>query len=125
MARYPELRERFQWFLESRPEICAAIHDPAKPGVAGRRLGSVQESPAVNGCSRGLKAATAEARTLQALAFRRIWSTLLDYRDWISYIYVPLLIPICILLPYVLVKSYQHSQRVSHLVESLAHWSYK
>ena len=41
MVKYPELRERFQRFIESRPEICAAIHDPRKPGVAGRRLGSV------------------------------------------------------------------------------------
>jgi hypothetical protein len=40
-AKYPELGERFQWFLEARPELCAAIHDPTKLGVAGRRLGSI------------------------------------------------------------------------------------
>src|SRR5262249_58024482 len=34
-------------------------------------------------------AATVQARTLQGSAVRRIWSTLLDYRDWISYVYVP------------------------------------
>src|SRR4029078_7372779 len=32
---------RFQWFLETRPELCTAIHDPRKPGVAGRRLASI------------------------------------------------------------------------------------
>jgi hypothetical protein len=41
LAKYPVLRERYQWFLESRPEISAAIHDPGKPGMAGRRLGSI------------------------------------------------------------------------------------
>ena len=34
LAKYPELAERFQWFLDARPELCAAIHDPTK---AGRR----------------------------------------------------------------------------------------
>jgi hypothetical protein len=41
MAKYPEIGERFRWFLESRPELCAAIHDPRKLGVAGRRLASI------------------------------------------------------------------------------------
>jgi hypothetical protein len=41
MAKYPEVAERLKWFLESRPELCAAIHDPAKLGVAGRRLASI------------------------------------------------------------------------------------
>jgi hypothetical protein len=41
LARSPELTERFQWFLASRPELSAAIHDPMKLGVAGRRLGSI------------------------------------------------------------------------------------
>jgi hypothetical protein len=29
------------WFLASRPELRAAIHDPIKPGFAGRRLASI------------------------------------------------------------------------------------
>ena len=41
LAKYPELGERLRWFLDSRPELCAAIHDPRKPGVAGRRLASI------------------------------------------------------------------------------------
>jgi len=41
LAKYPEIRERFVQFLESRPEIRAAIHDPVKIGVAGRRLSSI------------------------------------------------------------------------------------
>jgi hypothetical protein len=41
LAKYPELAERFSHFLEARPELCAAIHDPRKPGCAGRRLAAI------------------------------------------------------------------------------------
>ena len=41
MKMYPELGERFRRFLEARPEVRAAIHDPGKAGVAGRRLASI------------------------------------------------------------------------------------
>ena len=40
-AKYPEIRERFQWFMDTRPELCAAFHDPTKAGVGGRRFFSV------------------------------------------------------------------------------------
>jgi len=66
---------------------------------------------------------TEEARTLHASAVRRIWTTLLDYRDWVSYVYVPIMIPILILLPYIVVKSYERSRRVNQIVESLAQGS--
>lgn len=38
---YPEVPRRFARFLESRPEMRKAIHDPAQPGVKGRRLASI------------------------------------------------------------------------------------
>jgi hypothetical protein len=41
LQKYPELAMRLTRFLEARPEIRAAIHDPAKPGVHGRRLTSI------------------------------------------------------------------------------------
>ncbi|MBX3437117.1 MAG: glucosidase [Planctomycetaceae bacterium] len=41
LAKYPEVGERLHWFLESRPELCTSIHDPRRPGVAGRRLASI------------------------------------------------------------------------------------
>ena len=54
---------------------------------------------------------------------RRIWSTLLDYRDWVSYVYVPILVPLLVVLPYFIAKSYQRSHRVNQIVESLAQGS--
>jgi hypothetical protein len=64
--------------------------------------------------------AAADARALQTSALRRIWSTLLDYRDWVSYLYVPILVPILVLLPYVVTKAYQRSHQINRLVESLS-----
>jgi hypothetical protein len=40
-AKYPEMAERMRHFLEARPEIRAAIHDPLKTGIHGRRLASI------------------------------------------------------------------------------------
>src|SRR5206468_2323725 len=43
--------------------------------------------------------------------------------DWVSYLYVPILVPILVLLPYFVAKSYQRSQRISQIVDSLAQGS--
>lgn len=72
------------------------------------------------GPNHGPTTTTAEARTLQKSHERRIWSTLLDYRDWVSYIYVPIIVPILILLPYLTVKFYQTSHQINQIVKSLA-----
>ena len=48
---------------------------------------------------------------------------MLDYRDWTSYVYVPLLVPPLVLLPYLVVKSYERSHRISQIVESLSQGS--
>jgi predicted acylesterase/phospholipase RssA len=68
-------------------------------------------------------APTVESRKLQASALRRIWSTLLDHRDWVTYLYVPILVPILVVLPYVVAKSYQRSHRISQLIDSLSQGS--
>ncbi|HMF10689.1 MAG TPA: glucosidase, partial [Gemmataceae bacterium] len=41
LTKYPEITERLLLFLQARPELCTAIHDPRKPGVAGRRLAAI------------------------------------------------------------------------------------
>jgi len=41
LAKQPEIGQRLGAFLDARPEICAAIHDPRKVGIAGRRLASI------------------------------------------------------------------------------------
>jgi hypothetical protein len=44
----------------------------------------------------------------------------LDYRDWVSYIYVPIIVPILFLTPYLIAKSYERAHRINQIVESLA-----
>jgi hypothetical protein len=58
----PELVDRFQWFINGRPELVAPIHDPMKPGVASRRLASILD----------------EAR------LRRVLAKLLDENEFMS-----------------------------------------
>jgi hypothetical protein len=41
LAKYPEVAERFLWFMEARPELTACFHDPTVVGPAGRHLFSV------------------------------------------------------------------------------------
>jgi hypothetical protein len=41
LSLYPEIERRARRFLTARPEMRQAIHDPGKPGVAGRRLASI------------------------------------------------------------------------------------
>jgi hypothetical protein len=67
--------------------------------------------------------ATLEARTLHGSASRRIWSTLLDHRDWVSYVYVPIIVPILFLTPYLAYKVYERSHRINQIVESLSQQS--
>src|SRR5437588_10942239 len=64
-----------------------------------------------------------KARTLQASAFRRIWSSLFDFRDWSSYIYVPLFFPLFVLLPYGALEYYKSAERSRELVKWLYHGS--
>ena len=63
---------------------------------------------------------TVQARKLQQSGRRRVWSSLLDYRDWTSFIYVPLLVPILVVLPYYAAKWYHQSQVAQRLIEGMA-----
>jgi predicted acylesterase/phospholipase RssA len=95
--------------------------DPPWDPIPGPRgIETISAAPASSAPDREPTAVTLEARKLRASSMRRIWSALLDYRDWTSYVYVPIIVPILILLPYVIVKSYERSHRISQIVESLS-----
>src|SRR5262245_60427854 len=76
--------------------------------------------PSTIGTHQDSAPSTMQARMLQLSALRRIWGNLFSLRDWTSYIYVPLPFSLFILLPYLMVQSFLTSERVNHLVESLA-----
>jgi hypothetical protein len=108
----------------SRPELFGADLPSSPPWdpIPGSRGAAPSTSRAMrsDGPPREPTAATAEARSLQASAGRRIWGTLLDRRDWTSYIYVPIIVPILIMLPYFTVKYYQRSHKINQLLNSLS-----
>jgi len=62
MAKYPEVRQRFRRFLDAHPELTAFIHDPGKPGHAGRSLAAV----------------------LNETKLRRVLATMLDENEFLS-----------------------------------------
>ncbi|MFO0865157.1 MAG: glucosidase [Gemmataceae bacterium] len=62
IAKYPEIGERIRHFLDARPEVRAAIHDPAKKGFGGRKLASI----------------------LDESKLRRVLSKLLDENEFLS-----------------------------------------
>jgi hypothetical protein len=93
---------------------------PWDPVPAGSLPQNATSDSRLDGTIEDASSATIQARMLQLSATRRIWSRLFRIRDWTSYIYVPLLFLLLILLPYFLIQSYLTSNRVNHLVESLA-----
>jgi hypothetical protein len=62
LEQYPQIVQRLLWFLDARPDLSAAIHDPKKPGVAGRRLLSI----------------------LDETKLRRVLATMLDEKEFLS-----------------------------------------
>jgi hypothetical protein len=62
MESHPELRQRFRKFLDERPELRTAIHDPSRVGHRGRRL----------------------AAALDEKRLRRVLSAMLDENEFLS-----------------------------------------
>jgi predicted acylesterase/phospholipase RssA len=97
--------------------------DPVLP-----ERGSAAAKPAIthrHGAGRDANPASAEARALQASAFRRFWTTLLDFRDWTSYVHVPVVIPILLLVLYGAFRLYQNTSRTNQLLKTFAQGSYE
>jgi hypothetical protein len=61
-AKYPEINDQLRRFIEQRPELISGLHDPRKPGVAGRRLGAI----------------------LDETKLRRVLAKMLDEREFLS-----------------------------------------
>ncbi|HQR44249.1 MAG TPA: glucosidase, partial [Gemmatales bacterium] len=62
LRKYPDWGMRIKRFLDARPEVRAAIHDPGKVGVEGRRLASI----------------------LDETKLRRVLSKMLDEKEFLS-----------------------------------------
>src|SRR5262249_49268849 len=90
--------------------------DPVPPADIPRNASP--DSP-LDGSSFETNPSTIQARRLQSSASRRIWGNLLSFRDWTSFIYLPLVLLLS-LAAYFLIDSYQQSKRVSRLSDSIS-----
>jgi predicted acylesterase/phospholipase RssA len=95
----------------------------ALPAVFGSNLPTGAPWNPLKEASSAAANVTREARALHKSGVRRIWSSLLDYRDWTTYIYVPILVPILVLAPYLSVKYFEYSHRMNQIIQSLAQGS--
>jgi hypothetical protein len=60
------------------------------------------------------------ARKLRKSSGRKVWSTLLSARDWLSYLYIALAALVLIYLPYQVYQLYRRSQIQATVIESIA-----
>ena len=95
----------------------------ALPAVFGTELPSGAPWDPVPEASRAPMNISKEARSLSESGVRRVWSALFDWRDWASYVYVPIIVPLMVLAPYMSVKYYAYSHRMNQIIQSLAQGS--
>lgn len=69
------------------------------------------------------RAVAADARALQASAIRRVWSRFFDRRDWVSFIYIPIIVPLMLFLPSISYHYYKRFVRLNNLTLSYAQGS--
>ncbi|TWU13366.1 Patatin-like phospholipase [Symmachiella macrocystis] len=91
---------------------------PWDPIVAASNNGQPLDSvlPDLN----DVNTATSLARELQGSSQRRVWSTLLSFRDWPSYIWGPLMVCLALYLPYSIYKMNQHARQQGVVLSALA-----
>jgi predicted acylesterase/phospholipase RssA len=64
--------------------------------------------------------ATKLSRKLRKSSRRRVWSTLLDWRDWPSYLYVAVAFVLLVYLPIQVYQLYRKSQVQENIIDSIA-----
>ena len=66
---------------------------------------------------------TRRAQQLRRSAGRRVWSTLLDLRDWPTYVYIPLLFLLLVVLPVYVYRYRRQANTNAKIVEAITHGS--
>ncbi|HVX15475.1 MAG TPA: patatin-like phospholipase family protein [Pirellulales bacterium] len=73
--------------------------DPVDHGTTTATGSGKPRRMSLLGNQRGPTAEVVAARVLQHSAARRVWSRLFDYKDWVSYVYLALLLPLLSIVP--------------------------
>ena len=63
---------------------------------------------------------TKKARILQSSSQRSIWKHIFDFKDVVSYLYVPILVPLLVLMPYFIYEFHRQSVLVSQLNDGIS-----
>ena len=66
---------------------------------------------------------TRQAQQLRRSAGRRVWSTLLDLRDWPTYVYIPLLVLLLVVLPVQMYRYRRQANTNAMIVDAITHGS--
>ena len=83
---------------------------------AGHKKKSAGESPT----TREPSEATQLSRKLRQSSHRKVWSTLLDWRDWPSYIYVAIALLAFVYLPVYVYRLHRHAEMLTSVIDSIA-----
>jgi predicted acylesterase/phospholipase RssA len=113
--------------LASMPAIpsAPALPRPAAPPPAGSpsapaaAAAATRPWPFQTGGQTRVAPALALARQLQFSSRRRVWSRLFDYKDWVSYLYIPL-IALILWIPFSIARLRHESAMAQRLIESMA-----
>lgn len=106
----------------ARPDVFG--HDlPAGPPWEPATTTAAADSAPPAPPRRDRTSVTADARALQGSSIRRVWSRFFDRRDWVSFVYVPIIVPLLCLLPYVSLHYYKRMVRLNNLTLSYAQGS--
>lgn len=90
-------RRRPELFGDSMPTL--PPWDPADHAATAMIPIGKPRRRSLLGNQRGPAPEVVAARVLQSSAARRVWSRLFDYKDWASYVYLVLLLPLLSILP--------------------------
>jgi predicted acylesterase/phospholipase RssA len=65
-------------------------------------------------------AATQLSRQLRQSGHRKVWSTLLDWRDWPSYVYLGVLLLLFVCVPAYVVQLHRHTEMLTSVINSIS-----
>ena len=98
----------------------AAVQPPWSPCVEGPVAEKFPESSPPGVVNREASGATKTSRDLRKSSHRKVWSTLLDYRDWPSYLYVAIAVLLLIAVPLYVYRLHRHAAMLSSVIDSIA-----
>ena len=95
----------------------------ARPGGQADEETSAAEEPSrdsVPSPMRRAQPSTRDARALRRSSQRKVWSTLVELRDWTTYVYTLLLLLLIFIVPFQAYKLYRKSQMQATVIEAIS-----